>query len=554
MADYGDPVLNNALNASDLTDEEKEAIAANYGSGFQRFVNPLVAGVRAPGNTKTEVGSPYASGGNDYSGPFSPEEMSLKDLLRGQMGAGTSDKAANDAAMSMLASRAGSSPSSAAVPNASSDIPSAADLFGSVSDKLKQKSASGDVGSDMDASPEPEDIDESKFSAAKAGAAGGMADQMIREHARKDYLSNLLSSIYGSPGLGANGMADAIAQRNQQQAAAQIVRGAQNLNAGIARGRGPGFKADETYPDELLRQAQQPVQDIQMQQQLAEQKLMTALHASDFTDKAQLQDPESDLSAAYRAVASKLNPSLANVPAFQNMSAEGVKNLTPMVDAAAKAQFYAAQRQQMMNMKQEQMGGQALQQTLTQLNNPRPTTAVGQAKRDLYAAQKADSLVKMFPDANDMPVGMAKLYANELVKIASGGAPTLEALKGIDPGTLQEHFSDIMSKIQNNPNPANVGAFIKQYAGYTQTLAKDAKNTVYDYNNALLESEKDRLSDSRYNTLKKQYLDPYASQEIAKTGSSVFSPVKVSNGTQHFIINNPDDLKAAQADGFKVVQ
>lgn len=153
-----------------------------------------------------------------------------------------------------------------------------------------------------------------------------------------------------------------------------------------------------------------------------------------------------------------------------------------------------------------------LASTTQLLEQMRGSPAVGRAEQDIYAADKADSLMKLYGDPNKLSMPQIKLLASEVGKIATGGVPTVDELKGITPNTLVGQLSTVTQNLLNKPTAANASAFVKQYNDYIKPLRTDAQKVIKDRYGRIIESKKKLLGDDNYNTLKDQYLNRFEQQ------------------------------------------
>lgn len=146
------------------------------------------------------------------------------------------------------------------------------------------------------------------------------------------------------------------------------------------------------------------------------------------------------------------------------------------------------------------------------LEQMRGSPAVSQAEKDIYASSKADSLANLYPDPNKLSPTQVRLLATEVSKVASGGAPTMEELKGVTPDTFRGQLAGVVQKFTNSPSPANAADFIQQYKDYTKALTKDAQKVIQDRYGRIIEPRKSLMSDDQYDALKQQYTNRFNPQ------------------------------------------
>jgi hypothetical protein len=140
---------------------------------------------------------------------------------------------------------------------------------------------------------------------------------------------------------------------------------------------------------------------------------------------------------------------------------------------------------------------------------------MAQAEKDIYASDKADSLANMYGDPNKLSKPQVQLLASEIGKIASGGVSSQHELESITPDSLSGRMSVIVSKLTNEPTPANAAAFVKQYQDYTKALRGDAQKVINDKYGRVIETSKKDLSDDQYNDLKDNYLNRFEPKQAA---------------------------------------
>jgi len=328
------------------------------------------------------------------------------------------------------------------------------------------------------------------------------------------------------------------------------------LGAGIAGGNagaaGQGVleradKANQRQLDAFDKGRANLVQQYGLDQQATKD-------ANDMAREEREHDVNSNESKLAQSLAKKLMPTQD----FSNMSASKINEQIPTLKSIYEGQIKleeernkSADRRMLLGDKSEQKKihdqDQALQSTTQLLESARGNPAVAQAEKDLYAADKANGLLKLYPDPNKIPREMVNLYTQELGKIASGGTPTQHELEGITPNNLQGPLRAFYQKLSNNPTPANLGEFIKANQRYTNQLADDARKVIKDKYGRVIESRKSALGDDNYSRLNNQYIDRFSSSGADAGGGF---PRTVSNGTHQATVNNAAELKDAQAHGF----
>lgn len=254
-----------------------------------------------------------------------------------------------------------------------------------------------------------------------------------------------------------------------------------------------------------------------------------ALQNYQLQKEQQKDDPNSPMSNMFREYAKSLGVNING-----DFTASMGEKLLPYVFKGFEAQQSQEARHEdvalkMLEMQERQADklgekakdkqDRAMQQTKMLLESARGNPAAAQAERDIYSAQKADSLANLYGDPNKLSPQQVKLLASELAKIAQGGVPNMTELQGLTPNTLMSKFATVWGNLSNHPTPANAAAFVKQYQDYTHALTKDAQKVIKDKYGRVIESAKKQIGDDNYDQLKTQYLDRFKSEEQSSKGS-----------------------------------
>jgi hypothetical protein len=336
-----------------------------------------------------------------------------------------------------------------------------------------------------------------------------------------DYLGSLMKSLYGASGTDA--LKAAQAKQHDMMQANSLSMAGKEIAAAMSRG---GYQPNYEANQQINALAAQPVQALQQQQQVVKEAIDSGAKLSDLQDKAQLQNPKSPVSIAYRNMAATLNPQIAKSPGFDSMSAETIKNAQPMVDTSIKMQVMQLQRQDMANQRNmmfqqrndlqaQQRQAQAFTQTGQMLESSRMTNpAVMQAEKDIYAAKKAQTIQDTMGggSANNMSPQATGLLTEEIAKIASGGIPQHEEMAMLNPGALQGKLAGVWSKLSNEPTPANAGAFIKQYQDYAKGVQNDAQKVITNHYNRVINTRAGLMSPTQADLLRDQYSNRFKNE------------------------------------------
>lgn len=281
--------------------------------------------------------------------------------------------------------------------------------------------------------------------------------------------------------------------------------------------------------------AHSPQAAVQEQQKLQQQSLdqITKQHAIGKDLVFSIHDQASQNAAIQQAKAVGLPPLENQLPAQFDPAAVQRLQMASLdagekIDQANKdrefqfKQLEHQDRQADIKVKRDELSqnkqGQALYQTQQMLESARGNPAVQQAQKDLYAAKKFDSLVNLYGDPDKLNPAQVQLAATEVAKIASGGIPSNEELKGLNPSTIPSGLASLAQKVSNNPQGAEAGAFVKALGDYVGALKNDAISQVRDKYGRVIETQRGRVGDANYKTLKSQYLDPM--EQMAKSGAT----------------------------------
>lgn len=164
-----------------------------------------------------------------------------------------------------------------------------------------------------------------------------------------------------------------------------------------------------------------------------------------------------------------------------------------------------------------QKQAQAMQQTMTLLSTARGDPAVGQAEKDIYAAQKLNSLINLHGDPNKLNPQGVQLAASEVGKIATGGVPTTHELQGLTPNAIPSKLAAVAQQFTNHPTPANQGAFLDEYKSYADSITKDAQGVIKSKYGRVIESNKRRLHPDDYNSLNDNFVKRFDSAPADKS-------------------------------------
>lgn len=275
-----------------------------------------------------------------------------------------------------------------------------------------------------------------------------------------------------------------------------------------------------------INNAQKQIADINASQQdeIAKREAASKVAQNLVLDLTKSGQNIGAISQAFGAIAPK------DLSTSNAMQAEALAKNSPELAAAAQTQqkfeedpkqalertkgrFEVAKAEALSGRKQATAQDKSLQSTQQLLESARGNPAAAQAEKDIYAADKAKSLVNMYGDPNKLSMPQVHLLAAEIGKIAAGGATTQSELQAITPDTLKGRMSKYVSNLTNNPTPANAGAFVKQFQDYSEALTKDAQKVIQDKYGRIIESRKGQLGDTNYKALQDNYINRFKNNQ-----------------------------------------
>jgi len=376
--------------------------------------------------------------------------------------------------------------------------------------------------------------------------------------------------VSGSITKGLN-MADMIYQRQQQRKEQQKQQDLKDaFNAGITQNPDGSISHDPTKtisaianlaknPNSAvggqdLVQAQQQFASQAAQQAEAKQKKQQADAAYTFQslDPAKVRDQASWIAAKQQAIkdghleAAQLPDQYD--PNLQKQLLDHAQRL-----ALTPEQFSSLQERQQTHadaraergLKRDEMANNKqiaeLDKIGSRLEQMRGSPAAAQAEKDIYAAQKVNSLVNLYGDPNKLNPQQVQLVASEVAKIASGGVPSIHELEGLNPSTIPKSLAELAQKFANKPIAADQGAFVKAMKDYTDSLTKDAKAVISDrYGRILKPYESTYGKHPVFQGYQDQYLNRFNQQEQLQNSHPQ------DDQAVQWAKSNPNDPRAAQ--------
>ena len=311
---------------------------------------------------------------------------------------------------------------------------------------------------------------------------------------------DILKDIYG-PGAGQEDLAKA-------QKDAQLNRGLMGVIKGFTEIGSKGL-ADTKGIDKMIENSDQPVKDIiQLRAAVDEHNKQVKQVLENATLKEE-SNPNSDVSRIMRDMGKKLGYDFGGASAAQ-IKNSGIK-ITDLLDAKAKNDYNSILRASVMAKQKETKQEQNNKDLIGKSTGGRGAPAdIVQATRDNYALEKANALLNMVPDRNNMPNDMITLLKGELAKVAQGNSPTHEGLKALDNPTIKSKLAPMISAFTNEPTPVNAKAFLDNYEKYIKDMGETANARLYKTRSQMLKTLGSGISEEHKQNYKEQLLDPIA--------------------------------------------
>jgi hypothetical protein len=130
---------------------------------------------------------------------------------------------------------------------------------------------------------------------------------------------------------------------------------------------------------------------------------------------------------------------------------------------------------------QDEKDRQALVKNLEYDKASGRTTVVGRAANNLFAANKVESLTKLYPDLNQMPPQQVHELANAFNQLVSPGNPNVTIYEDIVPKSAWGNVSAIENYLTNNPGGANQGKFVDNLLKSVSVEKQAASNQIQGF-------------------------------------------------------------------------
>ena len=328
-------------------------------------------------------------------------------------------------------------------------------------------------------------------------------------------IASLVKSIYGN-GLDDSALKSAQDKANTNRLIANVMSGSEEIGHALARANTP---VDNTFYNNLVKQAEQPVADIMERRKAKDQEVGRLADMTKLSETLDDKNADSERSRRMRAIYKQALPSLGTMPGFDQLSAHDLSTAQNVLELHEKGLNRLAETKLKTDEKLQKQADDYYKHAVDMANSPRFSTPdVQQAYKDRYAASKALHLFEKYPDLNNVPEKLKNLVVEEIGKIASGGKPTSEEFKALNTETARSKFANWISTLKGSPSPAKLGAFLKDYKDYTETLHNNANNLIDANVGRIGRLMRNNMGEKNYQNFVREYVtqdDPYAKQEKA---------------------------------------
>lgn len=169
----------------------------------------------------------------------------------------------------------------------------------------------------------------------------------------------------------------------------------------------------------------------------------------------------------------------------------------------------------------------------------RGNRALQQSSVALVNIQNAKNLIQPYANNLDsMPQKQVGLLTSELEKIATGGAGSESGRQSIQAETFKSRLNDFMSSVNGEPQPAQLGAFLRDNVTYLNDLQASNQENVEKHYRHVWNANKGRLS---------QELQDRAHQENPDYFAWEKNP-PAANGKLDAVASKPDTSGQSLAD------
>lgn len=370
--------------------------------------------------------------------------------------------------------------------------------------------------------------------------------------AQNDALADLMDRLYG-PELGDQALKKAQSAKAEMLLSAGMGGVGEKIAQALSRG---AYKADQNTEESARKMADLPIEAIQQRRTLADQNIAARVKLSDLKDKEALRNPNSDLAKAYRATAAALNPQLKDIPGFETMTPEGIKQMIPMIDAAIKGEMLKQNKEATRKAEEEK----DLNRRFEKLSKTISADLAG-SRTGLGALSKvkrsAEAIEKMVEGRNPDSLDTREIVelARQLDAILSGGQPTISGMNKLIPPASSGDVSKIVEFITSTRQTAGMGSFVSQMLETVHREKEFATNKIKKSQRELLIGSKDlaEKDPERWDMLMNEHgLLPAAEMFNTKKNESSTKTPTLPNGMKIVKINGqPHQIPASNIEKAK---
>lgn len=152
------------------------------------------------------------------------------------------------------------------------------------------------------------------------------------------------------------------------------------------------------------------------------------------------------------------------------------------------------------------MQAEAMKTYLQNVASSRQEPDTQRALLDVQSADKINEALRQAPggDANKLNNNQVHLVTGELVKLATGGAPTETELKEMTPDTLVQKYAGVIQNLTGKSVPANAKEFIDQFKDYANGIGKQGMDRVTGRMGEIADDLRPQLGEQQYQLVKNQ--------------------------------------------------
>lgn len=184
----------------------------------------------------------------------------------------------------------------------------------------------------------------------------------------------------------------------------------------------------------------------------------------------------------------------------------------------------------------------------TESSRQRPDAA--QALKDIQSAQKINEGISQAPggDLNKLNNNQVRLITGELVKMATGGAPTETELESLTPNNVAQKYGAMLQNLTNKSAPSNAAEFVQQFRDYANGIAKQGADRITQRSNDIADALRPQLGEQSYKLVKGQIANEF--KDIRPSSGSKYSPDVSDYAAKHSI----SEAQAAQIKALRTSQ